>query len=112
MPVEAQMLAPVGEVLTDAQIRMVLESGLAGRLTGARVLALIPDHTRTLPLPLLFRIVTDLLKNGYDGGFSMEPHMKNVFHESVGSDQRAQEKFDNYVEYGRRFMQLVENIKK
>ena len=53
MPVEAQMLAPVGEVLTDAQIRMVLESGLAGRLTGARVLALIPDHTRTLPLPLL-----------------------------------------------------------
>jgi nickel-dependent lactate racemase len=57
------MLAPVGEVLTDAQIRTVLESGLAGRLTGARVLALIPDHTRTLPLPLLFRIVTDLLRD-------------------------------------------------
>ena len=59
----------------------------------------------------VLRIVTDLLRNGYDGGFSMEPHMKNVFHESVGEDQRAQEKFDNYVEYGRRFMKLVEEAK-
>ena len=58
------------------------------------------------------RIVTDLLRNGYDGGFSMEPHMKNVFHESVGEDQRAQEKFDNYVEYGRRFEKLVEEAKR
>ena len=58
------------------------------------------------------RIVTDLLKNGYDGGFSMEPHMKSVFHESVGADQRAREKFDNYVEYGRRFMKLVETAGK
>ncbi|AVM47118.1 sugar phosphate isomerase/epimerase [Victivallaceae bacterium BBE-744-WT-12] len=58
------------------------------------------------------RIVTDLLKNGYDGGFSMEPHMKNVFHESVPEGQREQEKFDNYVEYGRRFMQLVDDVKK
>jgi nickel-dependent lactate racemase len=57
------MLASAGEVLSEAQIRAVLESGLAGRLTGARVLALIPDHTRTLPLPLLFRIVTDLLRD-------------------------------------------------
>ena len=60
----------------------------------------------------VLRIVTDLLRNGYDGGFSMEPHMKNVFHESVGEDQRAQEKFDNYVEYGRRFEKLVEEAKR
>ena len=53
------------------------------------------------------RIVTDLIRSGYDGGFSMEPHMAAVFHdESVQSE--AQAMFDIYVEYGRRFMKLVE----
>ena len=58
------------------------------------------------------RIVTDLLKNGYDGGFSMEPHMKLVFHDQSNAGQQAQEKYDNYIEYGRRFMKLVEDAKK
>lgn len=58
------------------------------------------------------RIVADLLKSGYDGGFSMEPHMKNVFHESVAQADRAKEKYENYVEYGRRFMKLVDEVKK
>lgn len=56
------------------------------------------------------RIVTDLLKNGYDGGFSMEPHMKLVFHEENAA-QNTVERMDNYIEYGRRFMKLVENAK-
>lgn len=55
-------------------------------------------------------IVTDLLRRGYDGGFSMEPHMKKVFHE-VNSEQNAMECMTNYVEYGKRFMKMVENIK-
>jgi sugar phosphate isomerase/epimerase len=56
------------------------------------------------------RIVKDLLANGYDGGFSMEPHMQVIFHDaSVKADPRAM--FDNYVEYGRRFMKLVDEIK-
>ncbi|MCD4824910.1 MAG: sugar phosphate isomerase/epimerase [Phycisphaerae bacterium] len=55
------------------------------------------------------RIVKDLLDNGYDGGISMEPHLAVVFHdESVTSD--AQVQYDNYVEYGRRFMALLEEI--
>ena len=55
------------------------------------------------------KIVKDLLKNGYDGGFSMEPHMSVVFHD--GSVQSADEiKYNNYVEYGKRFMQLVEKV--
>ena len=56
------------------------------------------------------RIVTDALCRGYDGGFSIEPHMKVIFHDaSVKSD--AQAMFDTYVEYGRRFMKLVEEAK-
>ena len=56
------------------------------------------------------RIVTDLLKNGYDGGFSMEPHMKLVFHEENAA-QNAVERMDNYIEYGKRFMKLVEDAR-
>jgi sugar phosphate isomerase/epimerase len=55
------------------------------------------------------KIVKDVFESGYDGGFSMEPHMAVVFHdESVQSDDKS--RFDNYVEYGRRFMRLVEEL--
>lgn len=56
------------------------------------------------------QIVKDLLQNGYDGGFSIEPHMAVVFHDDTisASDEL---RMDNYVEYGKRFMKLVEDIK-
>jgi sugar phosphate isomerase/epimerase len=55
------------------------------------------------------RIVKDLLDSGYDGGISMEPHIAAVFHDtSVQSPEQV--KFDTYVEYGRRFMKLLEEI--
>lgn len=55
------------------------------------------------------KIVKDLFESGYDGGFSMEPHMTVVFHdESVQADDKV--RFDNYVEYGQRFMKLVEEL--
>lgn len=51
-------------------------------------------------------IVRDLLARGYDGGFSMEPHLKVVFHDpSVQSE--AGVRYANYVEYGRRFERLL-----
>jgi nickel-dependent lactate racemase len=50
-----------GGVLTAEAVEQALDRGLAGRFTGERVLAVIPDHTRSLPLPWLFRRVTDLL---------------------------------------------------
>lgn len=43
------------------------------------------------------RIVADLIKRGYNRGLSIEPHMHN------GSE--------GYVEYGRRFMKIIEGIK-
>jgi len=48
-------------LLSDDQVRQVLVKGLAGNFRGRRVLVLIPDHTRTIPLPFLFREVVELL---------------------------------------------------
>ena len=54
-------------------------------------------------------IVTDLRKRGYDGGFSMEPHLAAVFHDAEHKDssQQVMSAQEIYVEYGRRFMQLL-----
>jgi len=51
-------------------------------------------------------IVKDLLDNGYDGGISIEPHLA-VVHDDPSIQAPEDIKFANYVEYGRRFMQLV-----
>ena len=53
------------------------------------------------------KIVKDLLQNDYDGGFSIEPHLAVVFHDDT---MKAEDevRYRNYVEYGRRFMKLVE----
>jgi sugar phosphate isomerase/epimerase len=58
------------------------------------------------------QIVTDLLKTGYDGGFSIEPHVATVFHEDddqENSELSAQRKFQTYVKYGRDFEQLLKD---
>jgi nickel-dependent lactate racemase len=52
--------SPTGRLEHD-EVYAVLARGLAGRLTQQRVLVLIPDHTRSLPLPELFRMLVDLL---------------------------------------------------
>ncbi|MFW5845638.1 MAG: sugar phosphate isomerase/epimerase family protein, partial [Planctomycetota bacterium] len=56
------------------------------------------------------RIVGDLLANGYDGGFSMEPHLQVVFHEGDNQDAKAEARKQAYIEYGRRFVRLLERI--
>lgn len=55
------------------------------------------------------RILTDLLAGGYDGGISIEPHMTMVHHHGGGlapDDQR----FENYVAYGRSLERLLAEI--
>lgn len=54
------------------------------------------------------KIVTDLLNRGYEGGFSIEPHLAQVIHTGQQAAD-AQKAFDFYVEYGRRLMQIVED---
>ena len=61
MAIETQAVAPGGQLLNEIIIRETLVKGLTGKFTGAKVLALIPDHTRTLPLPMLFRRVAEIL---------------------------------------------------
>lgn len=52
------------------------------------------------------RIVADLLRSGYDGGFSIEPHLAVVFHEDRG-ETRASVMRRLYVEYGRRMEKVI-----
>jgi hypothetical protein len=44
------------------------------------------------------RVLTDLLARGYDGGFSIEPHMAAIIHE--GKRGNPQETYNLYLEYG------------
>lgn len=48
-------------MLSHDSIRETLERNLAGRFAGERVLLLVPDHTRSLPLPFLFRALVEIL---------------------------------------------------
>ena len=52
-------------------------------------------------------IVKDLLATGYDGGFSMEPHLKCVFHEDNGQTTEDEIRYNNYVSYGKKFEKLL-----
>ena len=47
--------------LTDAQVREFILENLQGRFRRERVLVLVPDQTRTLPLPRLFSNLTEAL---------------------------------------------------
>ncbi len=55
-------------------------------------------------------VVGDLLAKGYEGGFSIEPHLAAVIHtgQKAHSDE---ELYQSYTEYGRRLMRIVEEVK-
>jgi len=52
-------------------------------------------------------IVRDLVQNGYDGGFSMEPHIAAVFHARNPEQSSETVRYSSYIEYGRRFEKLL-----
>ena len=52
-------------------------------------------------------IVTDLRKTGYDGGFSMEPHVASVFHAKTPDAGLDEIKYTSYVRYGQLFEKLL-----
>ncbi len=60
---DSYAIAPPGELLNEAAIHTALQKGLSGKFKNARVLVLIPDHTRTLPLPQLFRLIVQALED-------------------------------------------------
>src|SRR5512133_1238932 len=48
-----------GHFLTEDQVEAIIVEGLESLpLTGKRVVVIIPDGTRTMPMPLFFRLLT------------------------------------------------------
>lgn len=59
----SQAIAPQGSLLTRQEIFAALHKGLdGGKFDRQKVLVLIPDHTRSVPLPFLFRALVEILK--------------------------------------------------
>ncbi len=79
-----------------------------GYMDGEKMIFTYPDEGKAE----ISRILEDAFRRGYDGGISIEPHMALVFHDK---DQNMKDKekltYDNYVEYGRRTMKIVDKIK-
>lgn len=60
---DAQATANDEDRLDSDTIFETLRAGLEGKFTDEKVLVLIPDHTRSIPLPMLFRMVIDVLED-------------------------------------------------
>lgn len=60
--ITAEKFSQIG-LLDQESIRETLSKSLKGKFTGQKVLMLIPDHTRSLPLPQLFRLVIEILSD-------------------------------------------------
>ncbi len=60
--IDSRVIAPPGSPLGDQKVLATLHKGLDGQFNGQSVLVLIPDHTRSLPLPFLFRALVEILQ--------------------------------------------------
>jgi nickel-dependent lactate racemase len=58
---QTQAIAAPGKLLSEFEILSTLHKGLDNRFASQKILVLIPDHTRSLPLPFLFRALVDIL---------------------------------------------------
>ncbi|HTD68330.1 MAG TPA: TIM barrel protein, partial [Candidatus Limnocylindria bacterium] len=54
-------------------------------------------------------VIRDLLASGYDGAFSIEPHVAVVFHDSSVTSS-ADQQFSRYIEYGRALEKLISDV--
>jgi nickel-dependent lactate racemase len=84
-------VAPDGVTLPHDQVRALLHDAVAGRHDGQRVLVLIPDHTRSLPLPMLFDALADALRGARAVTFMVAlgthpPLSEERLHALVGTD--------------------------
>jgi nickel-dependent lactate racemase len=64
-----QTISDPGEEIPDHLIAKVLQEGLADHLSGKKVLVLVPDHTRTLPLPKLAGMLIETLRTAKEVDF-------------------------------------------
>ena len=56
-------------------------------------------------------ILNDAVTRGYSGAISIEPHMVVVFHDAQKGTSNQDAMRNNYVEYGRRVAEMVEEIR-
>ena len=59
--IHSQAIAPQRGYLSNEQMIQTFHAGLDGIFHNQRILVLIPDHTRSLPLAFLFRALVDIL---------------------------------------------------
>ena len=59
---------------------------------------------------LVREILTDLIRNGYTAGVSIEPHVASIVHLGEGTKASPQERFDSYVRYGKGLEKLLTEI--
>jgi hypothetical protein len=57
----SQAIASNGQFLSSERIIETLQAGIGNKFRNQGVLVLIPDHTRSLPLPFLFRALVEIL---------------------------------------------------
>ena len=56
------------------------------------------------------RIIGDLLRSGYDGGISIEPHIAKIVHDA-SKEPDPQQMYESYVKYGRMCVDIVNKAK-
>lgn len=57
----SQLTSPEAQTLSYTEVRDAVYRALEHRFSNQRVLVLVPDHTRSLPLPFLFRVLVEAL---------------------------------------------------
>ena len=61
--IQRQLPLATSQVLSYEQIIETLQVGLDDAFRNQRILVLIPDHTRSLPLPFVFRSLVEILRD-------------------------------------------------
>jgi sugar phosphate isomerase/epimerase len=59
---------------------------------------------------LVREILTELIRNGYKAGVSIEPHVASIVHLGEGTKASPQERFNSYVRYGKGLERLLADI--
>lgn len=91
-----QIVAPKDSILDTDTIQQLLHTQLSGQFSGQKVLILIPDHTRTIPLPYLFRLLVEILHDAKQLDFMVAlgthpPLSEAQLHQLVGITQTERE---------------------
>ena len=100
--IDAQTIADTG-LLSQNNIREALERGFDQKFVRQKVLILIPDHTRSVPLPFLFRTLVDILHDVSQLDFMVAlgthpPLSEESIHKLVGIT--AQERATTFKDIG------------